>query len=130
MRLYNSYYFAAAIPVSLIWYGWSARYQVHWISTILALMLFGIGMLGIFLPGQTYMVDAFTNYAASAVAAVTCCRSIVGAFLPLAGPPLYANLGLGWGNTVLGLLSFIMVPVPWIFWKYGGRIRKRYPVTL
>lgn len=52
-----------------------------------------------------YLVDSFSTYAASAIAATKVFQSIGGAFLPLAGPPLYAALGLGWGNTVLGLVA-------------------------
>jgi hypothetical protein len=78
---------------------------------------YGFGMLGIFLPTQTYLVDAFSKYAASAVAAVRTALSITGTFLPLAGPPLYRSLGYGWGNTVLGLLALIMTPIPMLFYK-------------
>jgi hypothetical protein len=51
------------------------------IVPILSLIPFGFGMVSIFLTCQTYIVDAFPMYAASAVAATTCLRSIVGAFL-------------------------------------------------
>jgi hypothetical protein len=51
------------------------------IVPILALIPFGFGMVSIFLTCQTYIVDAFPMYAASAVAATTCLRSIVGTFL-------------------------------------------------
>ena len=55
----------------------------------------------IFMPVSTYLIDAFTKYAASAMAANTIFRSIVGAFLPLAGESLYRDLGVGWGNSLL-----------------------------
>jgi hypothetical protein len=78
---------------------------------------FGFSMLGIFVPVQQYLVDAFSTYSASAVAAVRTSVSIVGTFLPLAGPPLYRALGLGRGNTVLGLIALLMTPVPMLFYK-------------
>lgn len=73
---------------------------------------------------QTYLIDAYTLYAASAIAANTIFRSLVGAILPLAGPSLYARLGLGWGNSLLGFIAVAMIPIPWFFIKYGERIRK------
>ena len=81
---------------------------------------------------QTYLVDAFTLYAASAIAAVTVLRSLVGAFLPMAGPALYQKLGLGWGNSLLGFIALGLIPVPWFFIKHGERIRKdpRFQVKL
>jgi len=75
-------------------------------------------MTGIYVPGQTYMIDAFPGYAASAIAAATAMRSIFGTFLPLAGPPMYDKLGFGWGNTILGIVATIMIPIPVLFYRY------------
>lgn len=72
---------------------------------------------------QTYLIDCFPIYAAAVTAANTVMRSLVGALLPLAGQPLYQNLGLGWGNSLLGFIALAMVPLPFVFLKYGERIR-------
>lgn len=45
------------------------------------------------------MIDAFTTYAASALAATSAIRSIVGGCLPIAGLPLYSALGYGWVSS-------------------------------
>jgi hypothetical protein len=37
---------------------------------------------------------------------------------------MYHALGLGWGNTVLGLIALALVPVPLVIYKYGNTIRK------
>jgi hypothetical protein len=71
----------------------------------------------------TYLVDVFTVYAASAMAANTVFRSLAGAMLPLAGPKMYAALGLGWGNSLLGFIALAFCALPVIFWVYGERIR-------
>lgn len=81
------------IPIGLFWYGWSAEKHVHWIVPIIGTAWVGLGMIAMFMCIQTYFVDAFTVYAASAIAANTVLRSAVGAFLPLAGPKMYATLG-------------------------------------
>lgn len=54
---------------------------------------------------QAYVVDAFTLYAASALAANTLTRSVMAAVLPLAGPKMYKALGLGWGKLIAGFLG-------------------------
>ncbi len=82
------------------------------------------------MPSQIYLVDAFGPFAASALAANTLLRSLFGTFLPLAGPKMYASLGLGWGNSLLGFLALAFAPVPLLFWKYGEVVRKRFPVKL
>jgi len=73
---------------------------------------------------QTYIVDAYSLHASSALAANMILRSILGALLPLAGPPMYDKMGLGWGNTLLGFISVLLIPIPFIFLKYGERLRK------
>jgi hypothetical protein len=72
---------------------------------------------------STYLVDAYTTYAASAMAANTVFRSLAGALLPLAGPKMYEKLGLGWGNSLLGFIALALCPLPVIFYLYGERIR-------
>lgn len=77
-----------------------------------------------------YLVDSFPTYAASAIAATKVFQSIGGAFLPLAGQPLYSTLGLGWGNSVLGFIALAFFPVPILFFRYGAWLRERGAVKL
>lgn len=124
MRLSITIFFGLFLPVTFFWYGWCAEYKTHWISTVLSLIPFGFGIMGLFLPITTYLVDCYPMYAASAIAANTVLRSLVGAFLPLAGPSMYKSLGLGWGNSLLGFICVLMIPFPVIFYNYGARLRK------
>lgn len=123
---------ALLVPIGLFWYGWSADKQIHYIMPIIGTGFVGAGLILTFMPISTYLVDAFTVYAASAMAANTVARSLVGAFLPLAGPSLYGRLGLGWGNSVLGFIALALWPVSAIFYLYGERIRtsKRFELQL
>ena len=73
---------------------------------------------------NVYLVDAYTLYAASVLAATSILRSLFGAFLPLAGQPLYDSLGLGWGNSILGFIAVGLIPIPFLFVRYGEAIRK------
>lgn len=114
---------AAFVPIGLFWYGWSAENHLPYIMPIVGTGWVGAGLILTFMPISTYLVDAFTVYAASAMAANTVMRSLVGAFLPLAGPSMYKALGLGWGNSVLGFIALALWPVSLIFYFYGERIR-------
>lgn len=84
----------------------------------------------VFVPIQTYLIDSFPDFAASAVAAMISLRSIFGAFLPLAGPSLFGSLGLGWGNSLLGFIALGLIPVPALIYRFGQRIRTGHPVSL
>ena len=120
-----------AVPVGIFWYGWAAEEQTHWIVPILGTAVFGFGYLWVIMPTQTYIVDAFgPEAAASALAASMVLRLLFAAFLPLAGPSLYAHLGLGWGNSVLGFIGVAFLPVPFFFYRYGGWLRERFVVKL
>jgi multidrug resistance protein len=124
MRLTDCIWFSPMLPITFFWYGWSTHYATHWIVPLLGLIPFAIGILGVWMPIQAYIIDAFGHFAASALAAFIVYRSVVGAFLPLAGPQMYASLGLGWGNSVLGFISIVLIPVPSLIYHFGAKLRK------
>lgn len=130
MRLPISVWFGAGLPITFFWYGWTSFYKTHWIVPVLGLMPFSIGIIGVFLPITTYLVDCYPMYAASAIAANTVFRSLVGMLLPLAGPAMYEALGLGWGNSLLGFICILLVPMPLLIIKFGARLRKAQHFTL
>lgn len=81
------------------------------------------------MPIQVYLVDAFgPRAAASALAANTVLRSIAGSFLPLAGPAMYAALGLAWGNSLLGFIAIGFTALPVLFYRYGEGLRQKYSI--
>lgn len=64
-------------------------------------------------------------FAASAMAAASCSRSLFGAVLPFATTPMYKNLGVPWACSVLGFLSIAMSVIPFVFiWK-GDWLRQK-----
>lgn len=130
MRLPMSVYFGMLLPITFFWYGWTTQYRTHWILPVLSLFPFSFGLIGVFLPITTYLVDVYPMYAASAIAANTVLRSLVGMLLPLAGPSMYKTLGLGWGNSLLGFLCIAMIPVPLLIWKFGKKLRASQRVVL
>ena len=98
---------------------------MHWIAPILAGIPFGAGNAAVFIYATSYLVHSYDFYAASALAGNAVLRSAMGATLPLAGPSMYAKLGAHWAGTLLGLLEAICIPIPFIFYKYGHKIRER-----
>lgn len=130
-RLLLMVWFCPIVPIGFFWYGWSAYEHRHWIVPIIGTLFIGLGALFVIIPAQIYMVDAFgPEAAASALAVNTVIRTLFGAFLPLAGTPMYAKLGLGWGNSLLGFICLLFVPVPIFFHRYGGWLRERFVVKL
>ncbi|UKZ75779.1 hypothetical protein TrVFT333_003473 [Trichoderma virens FT-333] len=119
---------ALVLPMGFFIYGWTAEYQVHWIAPIIGTVVIGVGDLIVYMSLQMYLVDTFTIYAASALAANAVIRSIAGSVLPLAGLPMYNRLGMGWGNSILGFIGLALSPVAWLFLKHGENLRKRFDI--
>ncbi|KAI1151254.1 major facilitator superfamily domain-containing protein [Nemania diffusa] len=130
-RLILMKWLAPVAPLGCFLYGWTAEYRIHWIVPIIGTFIIGFGSLFVVIPAQTYLVDAFgAEASASALAANLIIRTPFGALLALAAPPLYAQLGLGWGNSVLGFIALAFAPVPWLFYRYGETLRNRFSVNL
>ncbi|PYH92930.1 synaptic vesicle transporter [Aspergillus ellipticus CBS 707.79] len=117
---------AIATPVGLFIYGWTAQERTFWIGPDIGVCLFAMGSIMALQCTQTYIIDAYTTYAASALAAVACLRSIAGFSFPLFAPYMYNALHYGWGNSLLAFVSIgIGFPAPFVLWKYGERLRMK-----
>lgn len=47
------------------------------------------------------------------------------AVFPLFGVQMYNKLGYQWATSILAFLTVAMMPFPYLFFKYGKRIRAR-----
>jgi hypothetical protein len=124
-RLPASFWGAIALPVGLFWFAWTNSPSIHWMVSIAAGVPFGFGMVMVFLPVLNYLIDAYTIYAASVLAANAALRSIFGAAFPLFTTPMYKNLGIHWASSIPAFLSLACVPLPFLFYRYGAGIRAR-----
>ncbi|KAF5660945.1 hypothetical protein FCIRC_11998 [Fusarium circinatum] len=112
-----------AISVGLFWFAWTNYPSIHWIVSIMAGAPFGFGMVLVFLSIMNYLVDGYTIFAASVLAANSILRSLFGAAFPLFTVQMYDNLGLHWASTIPAFLALACVPFPYLFYIYGARIR-------
>ncbi|KAG2416643.1 hypothetical protein HFD88_007859 [Aspergillus terreus] len=114
-----------ALPGGLIWFAWTNGPSIHWIVSILATVPFGFGLIILFLVTINYLLDVYTIYGASAVAANTILRSLLGFAFPLFTRKMYEDLGIHWASMVPAFLTLACLPFPLIFYKYGEAIRMR-----
>lgn len=103
--------------------GWTADPSIPWIVPVIGLYLSGCGFNTIFQAALNYLVDTFQVYAASAVAANTFLRSCFAAAFPLIVTPMYHNIGVGPGSSIFAGFACLLIPVPFVFYVYGRRIR-------
>ncbi|KAI0401428.1 MFS general substrate transporter [Xylaria palmicola] len=111
------------VPVSLFWFAWTNFPSISALASIAAGVPFGTGMVLVYLAVTNYLVDSYTIYASSALAANAALRCIFGAVFPLFTPAQYHNLGIHWAATIPAFLALACVPFPWLFYRYGRSIR-------
>ena len=125
-RLYAAMMGSFGLPLGLFWFAWTSREDIHWISPVLATVFFGWGNILIFTSAALYLVDVYGPLnGASALAANGLARYIAGAAFPLFVVQMYRRLGIAWATSLFGFLSLLMLPIPWVLFKYGKQIRAK-----
>lgn len=61
---------------------------------------------------QSYLVDTYILYSASALAGNTVIRSIFGVVLPLFTVRMYDELGVHWAGSLIGFIALAFLPAP------------------
>lgn len=96
------------LPIGLIILGWTAQNKVFWLVPDIGIAFIGGGMILNFQSIQTFVIDAFTLHAASALAAVSFLRSLAGFGFPLFAPAMYNALGYGKADTILAAFAVVI----------------------
>ncbi|KAK1700868.1 putative bicyclomycin resistance protein [Colletotrichum godetiae] len=126
LRLYPAMLGSLGLPVSLFWFGWTARPDVNAAAPIIAIVIFGWGNITLTISSIQYLGDTYhRSNVASAASANSLARYTFAAAFPFFSLQMYQKLGIGWASSLLGFLSLILLPGPWIFFKYGKVIRQR-----
>jgi multidrug resistance protein len=124
-RLPPSIVGSICLPIGLFWFAWTNYPSIHWSVSIIASAPFGFGMVVVFISLFNYLIDAYTIYAASVLAANSIIRSIFGAVFPLFTTQMYSRFGIHWASCVPAFLALACVPFPSLFYIFGARIRKK-----
>ncbi|KAJ5124985.1 uncharacterized protein N7515_008810 [Penicillium bovifimosum] len=123
-RLYPALIGSIGLPIGLFWFAWTARADISWASPVVAIMVFAWGNLCVFVSTTQYITDVYQGLTvASAMSANGLARYGLGAAFPLFTIPMYTKLGIGWASSVLGFIAVALLPVPWVFFKMGKRLR-------
>ncbi|PVH85853.1 MFS general substrate transporter [Cadophora sp. DSE1049] len=118
------------IPISLFTFAWTTEYHIHFMVPITATFFYGIGQVAIFNAVQNYYIDSFEKYAASAIAAGSLFRSVVGGVVPVFTGGLLERVGLGWGFSIFGFVSLLLAPSPVLFYMFGEGLREKFRIEL
>ncbi|PGH12529.1 hypothetical protein AJ80_06690 [Polytolypa hystricis UAMH7299] len=69
---------AILIPLGFFCYGWSIQVKAHWIVPNIGAALFGSGIIITMQCVTSYVIDAYSIYSASSIAAITVLRALAG----------------------------------------------------
>ncbi|THY16582.1 MFS general substrate transporter [Aureobasidium pullulans] len=115
------------IPICMFVFGWSSRESVHWIVSMIGASFFPMGAVLLFNAILNYQADAYPEYVGSVLAGNDLIRCSVGSVFPLFAPHMFHQLGVDWASSLLGFLAIAFVPIPYLLYKYGKRIRMSRP---
>ncbi|RDW57591.1 hypothetical protein BP6252_13673 [Coleophoma cylindrospora] len=116
---------AFALPIGMFAFAWTNYTDIHWAVSIILAAPFGFGAALVFLCCLSYLLDAYTIYAASVIAAGSMLRSVFAAAFPLFTTQMYHNLGIHWASSVPAFLTVLCLPFPFVMHKYGEKIRMK-----
>ncbi|OJD18844.1 hypothetical protein AJ78_01177 [Emergomyces pasteurianus Ep9510] len=117
----GSVFFSAGLFI----FGWTSPPHIHWIAPVIGTASMGFGFFTVFQAALNYLIDTFPTVSASAVGANTFMRSCAAGAFPLFARAMYAKLGVPWASSVLGFVSLPLIPIPYLFYTYGKRIRAK-----
>lgn len=119
--MFGSIFFAAGLFI----FGWTSSKKIFWIGPVIGAACMGLGFFTIFQAALNYLIDTFQKTSASAVAANTFLRSVFAGCFPLFANAMFHNLGIDWASSVLGFIAVGLIPIPYLFYIFGKRIRAR-----
>ncbi|KAK0535172.1 hypothetical protein OC842_002401 [Tilletia horrida] len=111
--------------IGLFWLAFVTYESVPWIVPIIASIPLGTGIALSYVAIFTHTVDAYRPVAASAMGANSVTRSCFAAAFPLFSEAMYHRLGTVGATALLGGLATLMIPIPFLFYKYGPQLRAR-----
>ncbi|CAG8376403.1 unnamed protein product [Penicillium salamii] len=113
------------LPAGMFILGWTSPKGTFWLCPVLGATSMGLGFFTIFQSSLNYLVDTFTLFSASAVAASTFLRCIFAGTFPLFATTMYHRMGVPWASSLLGFIGIILIPIPFVLYVYGPSIRAR-----
>ncbi|KAF9054676.1 MFS polyamine transporter [Panaeolus papilionaceus] len=122
-RLYLACVAGILLPSSMFIYAWCSFTFVPWISLAIAVTLYTFATFTIYLSVFSYLADCYGPFASSALAGQSLARNLAATAFPMFTTQMYARLDYKWANTLFGGIAVLMVPIPFILFFFGPKIR-------
>ena len=106
-RLSIVWYGAPLVPIGLIIFGWLIETKSYWISPLMGMFLFSLGLMLVTSTVTPYLIDVVPGAGASIVADLNLVRNILAAVGTFLSPIATERLGFGWLMTILATLCVL-----------------------
>ncbi|KAF2096275.1 MFS general substrate transporter [Rhizodiscina lignyota] len=125
-RLWGAMLGSVLGPVSLFWFAWTARSDIPWIVPIIASAFYGISFSLVQICLPIYKNDSFgATYGASSLAADTFVRFGCSSVVPLFSVQMIDKLTFKWAMSFWAFVSIAVLPVPFVLYYWGPKLRAR-----
>lgn len=117
-----------ALAIGLWIFAWTVPPRVTnvpWPVSMIGLVCIGFAANDFSYVLFGYMSDSYGEHAASAAGAISMTRGIMAAVFPLFTYQMFTGLGANIAATILAAAATAFCFTPWLFLRYGGRLRKR-----
>jgi DHA1 family multidrug resistance protein-like MFS transporter len=111
--------------IGLFLFGWTARPSIHWIAPTIGIVIYGASVFVVMQCIFVYVPLSYPQYAASLFAGNDFFRSALACGSILFARPLFINLGVAKGVSLLGGLSVIGIIGMFTLWVFGAKLRAR-----
>ena len=123
VRLVPALFAAFGPTIGLFIFAWTAAPQFPWIAPTIGITVYGATVFIVMQCIFVYVPLTYAQYAASLFAANDFFRSALACGSILFAKPLFDNLGVARGVSLLGGLSTIGIIGIWLLYFYGARLR-------
>ncbi|KAH7074427.1 major facilitator superfamily domain-containing protein [Paraphoma chrysanthemicola] len=124
-RLIPALYVTFLVPIGLFIFGWTSRSDVHWIVSCVGIVITTIGIFLIIQCIFLYLPLVYPQYAASLFAGNDFGRSALAAGAIHFSYPLFHNLGVDRGITLLAGLTVGCSFGVYVLFFFGERLRAK-----
>ncbi|CAG7983359.1 unnamed protein product [Penicillium salamii] len=111
--------------IGLFLFGWAANPKVHWIVPTIGIVIYPACVFVLMQSIFLYIPACYPQYAASVFAATDFTRSAFACGAVVFSRPLYENLGVGRGCSLLAGLTVGCVVGIYMLYNFGERLRLR-----
>lgn len=111
--------------IGLFLFGWTARESIHWIVPTIGIVIYAASVFVLMQCIFVYVPLSYPQYAASLFAGNDFFRSAFACASILFARPLFINLGIAKGVTLLAGLSTLGIIGIYLLYIFGAKLRSR-----